>query len=216
MRRKFDRENGIYWVTFATGLIFFLIFSGVFFIRLDFWTIFSATILGFLLIGLFIDPSFSHYVYLDFQEKVGKSVLLGFISAGLLYGVFMAGNLILPRLLVEAPRNLASIYTLKSGSSGWRIGLFLTLIIAPGEELWWRGFLQRHWSVRLGKWPGMLVVAGLYAAVHLSTKNPVLVLAALVGGLWWGYQYLKYESLLSNVISHLLCDLLVFLIFPFS
>jgi hypothetical protein len=50
----------------------------------------------------------------------------------------------------------------------------------------------------------------------LTSGNPVLVLAALVCGLWWGYQYLRFNSLLSNVISHLFWDLLVFIILPFG
>jgi len=54
----------------------------------------------------------------------------------------------------------------------------------------------------------------LYAAVHLTSRNPVLVLAALVCGLVWGYQYLKFKSVLANIISHICFDLAVFLFLP--
>jgi membrane protease YdiL (CAAX protease family) len=76
------------------------------------------------------------------------------------------------------------------------------------------GFLQRT-GLHVGNWPGLFLVAGLYAAVHLTSRNPVLILAALVCGLVWGYQYLKFKSVLANIVSHILFDLAVFLFFPF-
>lgn len=203
-------------LTLGVAIYFALIFSGLFSGRIDFWSLLAGGLMLFLILALWSDPLFSKLIYGDFREKPLVAIGLGLASALLLYLVFFAGNIILRKIFPESVSSLRAIYSLKSGSSLLRIGLFLGLIIGPGEELLWRGWLQRHWCRRLGKFPGLLTVVLLYSAVHLPASNPVLVLAALVCGLWWGFQYLKFNSLLANVISHLLWGLLVFIILPFG
>jgi membrane protease YdiL (CAAX protease family) len=44
----------------------------------------------------------------------------------------------------------------------------------------------------------------------------MLILAALIAGLFWGFMYYRYRSLLANVVSHTVWDVAVFLVFPFS
>lgn len=61
---------------------------------------------------------------------------------------------------------------------------------------------------------GFLVATGIYTGVHLAGGNPILVLAAGVCGLFWGWLYLRYRSLLLNVTSHTAWDVAVFLLFP--
>jgi len=216
--RMKTRESGevfLYLLTIAVAIYFGLVFSGIFAGRVDFWSLLSGGLMVFLIVALWGDPLFSKLIYGDFREKPLAAVGLGVISAALLYLLFFVGNILLQKLFPSSLDNLVAIYNLKSGRSSLRIGLFLGLIIGPGEELLWRGWLQRHWSKRLGKIAGLIAVALLYSAVHLASGNPVLVLAALVGGLWWGYQYLRFNSLLSNVISHLLWDLVIFIALPF-
>jgi membrane protease YdiL (CAAX protease family) len=208
-------ENKIYLATAVSAVLFFLVFSGKFWRGLDFWSLFSVTILLLLTAGLKLDPLFGPLVYGDFKERTWSAAGLGLASAAALYVIFLIGNQLVHVFWPGSSDLLRSVYALKYGSSRWRIGIFLALIIGPGEELWWRGFLQRHWMARLGRWPGLLAVAALYAAVHLGSGNLLLVFGALVGGLWWGFQYLRFNSLLANIISHTVWDLLVFLIFPF-
>ncbi|MBP6909957.1 MAG: CPBP family intramembrane metalloprotease [Candidatus Saccharicenans sp.] len=215
MKDKPLAESHLYWLTVLSAAIFPLIFSGWLPAALDFWSLFSATLLVFLLVALWLEPGFSRLIAADFLGRGWGKVAIGVASAILLYVLFYAGSLILPKIMPGGLAQMALIYALKSGQSQWRVGIFLALIIGPGEELWWRGFLQRHWSSRLGSWPGLFLVAGLYAAVHLTSRNPVLILAALVCGLVWGYQYLKFKSILANIISHVLFDLAVFLFLPF-
>lgn len=209
-------RTALYLVTVAVALYFSLIFSGVIPETIDFWSLLAGGLMAWLILAMAMDRLFSRLIHGDFCEKTWSGLALGVGSALLLYGVFLAGNIFLRKFFPSSAEHLASIYNLKMGSNQLRIGLFLGLIIGPGEELLWRGWLQRHWSARLGKTGGLLAVSLLYALVHLPGRNPVLVLAALVCGLWWGFQYHKFNSLLSNVVSHVLWDLLVFLILPFS
>ena len=215
MKNKLLTQSQLYWLTILSAVVFPLVFSGWGPAIIDFWSLFSAVLLIFLLVALWLDPGLSQLIAGDVFTLGWRKVVLGLVSAVFLYALFYAGYLLLPKLLIGSSGQVASIYALKSGQSQWRLGIFLALIIAPGEELWWRGFLQHHWSRRLGSWPGYWLVAGLYAAVHLTSRNPVLVLAALVCGLVWGYQYLKFKSVLANIISHIGFDLAVFLFLPF-
>jgi hypothetical protein len=43
----------------------------------------------------------------------------------------------------------------------------------------------------------------------------MLILAAAVCGVFWGWLYLRFRSPLLNVVSHAVWDLLVFVILPF-
>jgi membrane protease YdiL (CAAX protease family) len=59
------------------------------------------------------------------------------------------------------------------------------------------------------------LTALLYTAVHLAGGNIMLVLAAALCGVFWGWLYLRFRSPLLNIISHTLWDLLVFVVLPF-
>ena len=51
---------------------------------------------------------------------------------------------------------------------------------------------------------------------YLASGNIMLLLAAGVCGLFWGFLYLRTGSILLNVISHTVWDVAIFLIFPVS
>jgi len=92
----------------------------------------------------------------------------------------------------------------------------MLLIIGPGEELFWRGYLQRRFGTKFGKMAGFILATTLYTAVHIATGNFVLVLAALICGLFWGWLYMRFNSMIINVISHTVWDIGVFLLLPFT
>jgi hypothetical protein len=44
----------------------------------------------------------------------------------------------------------------------------------------------------------------------------MLIVAALVAGLFWGWMYMRYNSMVMNIVSHTVWDIAVFLILPFN
>ena len=92
--------------------------------------------------------------------------------------------------------------------------LLLLFIIGPGEEIYWRGFIQNTLSKKMGETKGYIISVLLYAGVHIITGNIMLVIAALVCGIYWGWLYKKEKSLLPVIISHAIWDLTIFVIFP--
>jgi len=140
---------------------------------------------------------------------------VGLASALLLYLVFFAGNYLSRHIFPFAGDNIENVYSLKQGISSLRIIVLMALIIGPGEEIFWRAFLQRRCMEMWGSLPGTLAAVGLYTAVHLSSLNIMLLIAALVCGSFWGALYWRFRSPLLNMVSHTAWDIMVFVLVPF-
>lgn len=180
----------------------------------DFWWWMGANIVILCFLGLTLDSSFWPHLRRDFELNVVEKLFLGVLTAGVLYLAFVAGSFLVRALFSSAPAGINEVYSFKSSASTLRVTLLITLLIGPGEEVFWRGLLQRQFEGRFGFPMGWLAAAALYAAVHLSSGNLVLVAAALVCGLYWGALYRRYRSVLLIAVSHTVWDILIFLAFP--
>ena len=143
-------------------------------------------------------------------------LLIGVVSAALLYSIFFMGNLAVRSLFDFAGREIERIYSTKSQAEGYLIGTMLLLVIAPAEEIFWRGFIQKKYSERLGKWKGFFLALALYSAVHVWSLNLILVGAAFTAGAFWGLMYMKYGSIVPGIISHGVWDLFIFILYPIN
>jgi membrane protease YdiL (CAAX protease family) len=109
---------------------------------------------------------------------------------------------------------VAAVYENKAQASPWLIAVLLLFIIGPAEEIFWRGFVQRRFVSRWGRWGGLLAATAAYTLVHIWAANLMLLLAAMAGGLFWGYIYLRTDSLAPVIISHAVWDVLIFILLP--
>jgi membrane protease YdiL (CAAX protease family) len=197
-----------------------LMFSPMFVLRqlgpFDFWWWMTTNLFILLTISFMTDWEYLSLLRKDFSENILRKTGIGLISALFLYLLFFAGNY-LSRLWFDfASHGIEGVYKFKGDAAGIRIALLMLLVIGPGEELFWRGYLQRKFSIKYGKWAGLVIALILYTGVHIFTGNFMLIMAALICGLFWGWMYLKYESMLINVISHTVWDIVVFLVLPFN
>ncbi len=138
----------------------------------------------------------------------------GILSAALLYAIFMAGNAVAPHVVGGARAQIGGIYRLGAGSSLVGVFLLLLFITGPGEEIFWRGFLQDRLERRLGRMPGCAAATLIYGGVHVFSANLMLILAALVAGAWWGAFYAWKKDLFSLMVSHALWSACVFAVWP--
>ncbi len=182
----------------------------------DFWWWMSADIVILLILTAAIDRRQLAAFAADIIDRPAGKISMGFLAAVGLYAVFFAGNLLARKILPFAGAGISQVYGFKTGASPLRVIFFIALVIGPGEELFWRGYLQRNFQDRFGGFAGFLLATGLYALVHVASGNPMLVLAAAVCGLFWGYLYLRTKSVLLVLVSHTLWDLAVFILFPFT
>lgn len=181
---------------------------------LDFWWWMGANIFILVSAGALFESGYLGALRADSRTKAFRKIALGLASAAVLYGVFFAGSLASGALLSFAAGDIGRVYGFKAGASTFRVVLLLALLIGPGEELFWRAWLQRRWQVRFGRRAGYLAASALYVLVHAASGNLMLVLAASVCGLFWGWIYMRTGSALLVAVSHAAWDLAVFVAFP--
>jgi len=131
-----------------------------------------------------------------------------------LYVIFYIGNIIAPMIIPNAGEKILGIYDFKSNQSFLLIILLVSFISGPGEEILWRGFVQRHLQKKSLIF-GYVFAAIIYSGVHVTSFNIMLILAALVCGGFWGLLYLWKRSIVINIISHTVWVLAAFILFPF-
>ncbi len=199
------------WVSLAIAVAFWcLLFSPWITTGIGFWTLMPVAIGVLGLGGLFVDRG----RWAARLRLRPAHIAIGIASAVLLYLIFAAGKHASTRLFGFAPGQIASIYGRRSEASPWWIAITLLLWIGPGEEIFWRGFVQHRLTQRLGGFRGLLAATALYAGVHAWAGNAMLLLAALLCGLFWGALYARYRSLWPGIISHALWDVAIFVLFP--
>jgi membrane protease YdiL (CAAX protease family) len=103
---------------------------------------------------------------------------------------------------------------LGAGTNRVFIFLLLFFITSPGEEIFWRGFLQDRLMKKWGTLSGYLITTTIYAGVHIFSLNLVLILAALVAGAFWGFLYLWKRDLLIQITSHSFWSAVIFAVAP--
>ena len=182
---------------------------------LDFWAGLSAAVALITVLAFVVDKGYGRRLGDDLRTGLVRKAVIGVASAAVLYGVFAAGREAAVAVFPFAAGGIGRVYALGSGAPVVRLVLLIGLVIGPGEELFWRGFFQERAAAGTTRKSGFALTSLLYTSVHLASANPMLILAAAVCGLFWGWLYDRFRSPLLNVVSHTLWDLAVFVVFPF-
>jgi uncharacterized protein len=143
-----------------------------------------------------------------------RDVFKGLGSAAGLYAIFQVGDRMARRIMPAGDREIAGIYELRKAAPPEAIAAVLALVIGPGEELFWRGLVQRGLMRRFGRLRGTLLASSIYGGVHLVSMNLTLTGAAATAGLFWGAIYAREQRLAPMIISHVSWDIWIFLIAP--
>lgn len=204
--------------SFLTPFVAVLLFVPLFIFRgiggFDFWWWMSLNVAAVVSFAFLTDKSCLNQILEDMKKGLGKKIGLGLLSAIVLYSVFFAGNGFSRLIFPSAGNDISQVYSFKESASLLRIVLLVTVLIGPGEELFWRGQLQRLWEKNFGKFGGYILAAVLYALVHAASGNVMLVLAAGICGLFWGFLYMRFRSVLLIGISHTVWDLMILVVWP--
>jgi hypothetical protein len=122
--------------------------------------------------------------------------------------------------LVSLYSQLGDPRSMRAHSTALYAGLAL---VAVAEELLWRGAVTQLLAERFGSRWAWAWSAVLYALAYVPTMwalrageglNPVLVIAALGGGLLWGAMARLFGRLVPGMIAHVLFDWAVVIVFP--
>ena len=145
-------------------------------------------------------------------------VVLGLVSAALLYAVFYAGNAAIRQLQLPGLGipDAGSIYSLiSSPANPIVVQLALLTFDAVGYESFFRGVLQKGLQGRMGPFAA-LAIALFDAGLHLATLNPLWVATTFVADLAWGLTYYYGKGLPASLTSHLVWDVAIFVIRPIT
>ncbi len=145
-----------------------------------------------------------------------KHLWIGLAHAVLLYLLSRLGVWLFVQFFDWTIPQIQAIYQTRTQAEPILIAALLLFIIAPAEEIFWRGFVQERLIQRFDIKYGTMIAVGLYTFVHVWALNPMLLLAALVLGIHWSFVYAKYRNLIPGIISHAVWDVLIFVVLPIN
>jgi membrane protease YdiL (CAAX protease family) len=139
---------------------------------------------------------------------------LGVGSAAGLYAIFQIGDRMARRIVPRGAEQIGDIYSLRRLRPRPEIAARLAFVIAPAEELFWRGFIQRRLGRRMNRWQAAAAAASAYGGAHLVTANMTLTGAAAVAGGYWSALAAAGMPMPALIVSHVAWDIWIFLIAP--
>jgi NADH dehydrogenase len=140
-------------------------------------------------------------------------ITLGLVAGLVLFGITQAAAASLPLVWPGWEDAARKLYAWSEGHSPLFLGSTLVMVVIA-EELLWRGVVTRFLMERAGRAAGILLGAAVYALAHWAAWNPLLLLAAMAFGIFWGWLYAATDDLVAPAVSHLLFDVLLLFAFP--
>jgi CAAX protease family protein len=176
--------------------------------RARFWRRMTKTGLALGGIALATDPDLRRL------KPRARDGALGLGSAAALYVVFQVGDRLARKVMPRGGQEIDQVYELRTLGSMPELAARLALVIAPAEELFWRGFVQRRLARRYGRWRGVALASAAYAGAHASTGNATLVAAAGTAGAFWSALAAAGTPMPALIVSHVAWDLWIVLVAP--
>jgi len=176
--------------------------------RPRFWQRMTATAMTLGSTAVLLDPE------LRSGRPRQRDLVLGAAIAAGLYGAFALGDRAARVVMPSGAEDIAQIYELRQLRPRAELALRLALVIAPAEELYWRGLLQSELTRRCGRIRAAAISAALYGGAHICTRNPTLVGAAAVAGAGWSGLAAAGVPMAALITSHAIWDVWIFLVRP--
>jgi membrane protease YdiL (CAAX protease family) len=144
----------------------------------------------------------------------GREVCLGLacgvLMAGLTQLAYPIGEAILPGLSAW----VAPLYSNLRQPPGPYLALPILVLVVVAEECVWRGLLIDMLQRRYSDSQVVLLSTALYAIPHLFSGSWLLMGVVLICGVIWSRLRLMTGSLVVPLLTHLVWDLGVFVMFP--
>lgn len=193
----------------VTALLWFLMFNPWTTWPQNFWVAMSFAAVILWVLSLTCGKNVERHFSINLRD-----IVIGLGSAAVLWGIFYIGEYFSTMLFDFARPQVDGIYGLKEGNNLMLVTLGLLFLIGPAEEIFWRGYIQQYFEEKKGKWWGLVCSSLIYTLVHIWSFNFMLIMAALVCGVFWGLLYSYHKNLLTLMISHAVWDVAVFIWFP--
>ncbi|EIJ81701.1 CAAX amino terminal protease family protein [Bacillus methanolicus PB1] len=171
-----------------------------------FWYMLTASMLLLISYSIVKENFDDHASFINFLSY-------GIGSGLVLFGVFLAGNGLIDGLHLPFKNDVNKLYNRFSPTEIWHY-IVLILVIIPGEEIFWRGFVQKRISRHLNRTLSIAIAALLYASVNIYSEFMILPFAAFISGIYWGFLYAWKKSISLVIVSHLVFNLFLLVFMP--
>jgi membrane protease YdiL (CAAX protease family) len=201
MKKHFIDFRLIFGLVLAHLLLYFSFHD-----KAIFWYIFSGSVLILITYAMFQE---------DVEDDVSfiQYLFIGAISGFLLYLLFWLGHQVSEFIPLPFDKSIKMLYRWYAPSVFWQY-LALILVAAPGEELFWRGFIQKRLGNYIGPIGSTLTASLLYASVYIYSGSLLLAFTAFFSGFIWGLLYIWKKSMPLVIVSHIVFDIMIFIILP--
>lgn len=194
------------WMLFLPSayVLLFLTFSN----STIFWYMYTFTTLLFMAVA---------FVQIKMEDDVQtwEFLIFGVGYGTLTYGIIATGYRLFTLFTDQTSLSVEHFLSDFGPSTVWHY-LLLMLIIAPGEELFWRGFVQQKLKAYMSPFFAV-ITASLLFGLSLSFSGFWLgVLAACFSGMIWGLLYEWKRSMPLIIIAHITMTILLFLVLPLT
>ncbi|MEO4054299.1 type II CAAX endopeptidase family protein [Solibacillus sp. CAU 1738] len=171
-----------------------------------FWYLYAFTILIGIAISLLSGK---------FEDRLPtwQYLLYGIGYGTITYGVVKLGYIVLPLINANVANDIEKFLATYGPTSIWHY-LLLIFIIAVGEEMFWRGYVQQQLKRYTNRRYAVFITAILFSLSVAISGFTAGVIAAFVTGLIWGTLYEWKKSLPLIIVSHIVFVLLLFLVLP--
>jgi membrane protease YdiL (CAAX protease family) len=171
-----------------------------------FWYIYTGSLLLLITFAILQED-------VDDQRGFFSYLSIGVLSGLLLYGLFWLGYHAVGFLQLGFQRDIHQLYRRFGPSLLWEY-FALVLVAGPGEEIFWRGFIQKRLLTHFKPKVAIIIGALLFASVHAYSGKLIFIVGALFSGMVWGTLYYWKKSMPLVIVSHLIFDLMLFILFP--
>lgn len=202
MLRFFKKHKLIYMLPIAYGL-YHLAFQDI----SVFWYMYTFALLILMSAAIVSNEIFD-------EMRTLKSFAYGIPAAFAMYVVLYFGYHLLQLMGIGSASSTADFLAIFTPASVWHL-LLLMFIVVPGEELFWRGFVQQQLKLYMPLSIAIPVASVLFGLTLALADFWWGIFAGTAVGLVLGYLYETKKSMPLLIIAHLVLMVLIFIIFPF-
>lgn len=154
--------------------------------------------------------------------NIRKSLVPGLITGGVFLAAIYLFFMIFSRQLIDTSTMTTALDRWNLGSGNLFVFLFMMIVgNSILEEIYWRGYMFARLKKLTSSRNTVILTALFYTSYHLITtvtlfsvmQGLLLSSAIFLVGIFWAYLRIRYESIIPAVISHLLADLGLMLIY---
>ncbi len=98
---------------------------------------------------------------------------------------------------------------------------FMIVMNSIVEEIWWRGYIFQRFLNSMSKISAVLITSVFFSIHHFITTTNIFSLTygflftflIFLSGIFWAFIRIKFRSLYPNIISHMLSDLAIMVVY---